>query len=73
MLTGRQMLIEITRIICKGNECLISFDLWRYNMDNICDYDEGYDRDDVYEIGWCYKCQCNPECPYKKRTMEERK
>lgn len=40
-------------------------------MDRICDYDEGYDREDAYEIGWCYKCQCNQECPYKKRIMKE--
>ena len=39
--------------------------------DIICDYDEGYDRFDAYEIGWCYRCKCNPECPMKKRTMKE--
>lgn len=40
-------------------------------MDKICDYDEGYDRVDAYEIGWCYKCKCNPECLYKKKTERE--
>ena len=27
-------------------------------MDEICDCDEGYDRDDAYEFGWCYECKC---------------
>lgn len=40
-------------------------------MDRICDYDEGYDRIDAYEIGWCYKCQCNPSCPYKKKVVKD--
>lgn len=40
-------------------------------MDRICDYDEGYDRADAYEIGWCYKCKCNPNCPYKKKTEKD--
>lgn len=38
----------------------------------ICDYDEGYDRADAYEIGWCYKCKANPKCPYKKKALKER-
>lgn len=29
-------------------------------MDRICDYDEGYERRDAYDIGWCYECKCNP-------------
>lgn len=37
----------------------------------ICDYDEGYDRVDAYEIGWCAKCNCNPECPYKKKVEKQ--
>lgn len=40
-------------------------------MDRICDYDEGYFRVDAYEIGWCYKCRANPNCPYKKKAMKE--
>jgi hypothetical protein len=42
-------------------------------MDRICDYDEGYDRISAYEIGWCYKCKCNPNCPYKKKVEKERR
>jgi hypothetical protein len=44
-----------------------------FKMDRICDYDEGYDRVSAYEIGWCYKCKCNPHCPYKKKTEKDRK
>ena len=40
-------------------------------MDRICDYDEGYDRESAYDIGWCYKCKCNPSCLYKKKTNKE--
>lgn len=40
-------------------------------MDTICDYDEGYDRVDAYEIGWCCGCKCNPKCPYKKKAEED--
>lgn len=40
-------------------------------MNKICDYDEGYDRDDAYEIGWCYECKCNYECPMKKKVLLE--
>ena len=29
-------------------------------VDRICDYDEGYDRADAYEIGWCLRCRVNP-------------
>ena len=42
-------------------------------MDRICDYDEGYTRADAYEIGWCYKCKCNPKCPYKKKLNSVKK
>lgn len=31
-------------------------------MDNICDYDEAYTRDDAEEIGWCSKCKIE-NCP----------
>lgn len=40
-------------------------------MDNICDYDEGYNRSDAYEIGWCYECRCNPKCPYKRKSIQD--
>ena len=40
-------------------------------MDNICDYDEGYTRWDAYDIGWCAKCKCNPNCPMKKKVERE--
>ena len=40
-------------------------------MNKICDYDEGYDIDDAYEIGWCYECNCNSECPYKKKATQD--
>lgn len=43
-----------------------------FNTDNICDYDEGYTRADAYEIGWCHKCNCNPNCPYKKKTKSKK-
>ena len=39
--------------------------------DNICDYDEGYTRWDAYDIGWCMKCKCNPNCPMKKKVERE--
>lgn len=42
------------------------------NASKICDYDEGYDRVDAYEIGWCYKCKANPKCRYKKKALKER-
>ena len=42
-------------------------------MDRICDYDEGYDRVSAYEIGWCYTCKCNPNCPYKKKAEKEKR
>ena len=41
-------------------------------MDNICDFDEAYSRSDAYAIGWCYKCKCNLNCPYKKKAEMER-
>lgn len=37
----------------------------------ICDYDEGYDRADAYEICWCYKCKANTKCPYKLKAIKE--
>ena len=40
-------------------------------MNEICDYDEGYDREDAYEIGWCYECKCNYECTMKRRVLLE--
>lgn len=40
-------------------------------MDNICDYDEGFDRLEAYEIGYCYKCKCNSECFYKKKSTQD--
>ena len=40
-------------------------------MNNICDYDEGYDRKDAYEIGWCQECKCNHECPMKRKVLLE--
>ena len=40
-------------------------------MDRICDYDEVYERRDAYDIGWCYECKCNSECPYKKKVIED--
>lgn len=43
------------------------------NMNNICDYDEGYERRDAYDIGWCHECKCNPKCPYKKKQNEYEK
>lgn len=42
-------------------------------VDRICDYDEGYTRADAYEIGWCYRCNCNPDCPYKRKTENDMK
>lgn len=41
------------------------------NIDRICDYDEGYNRSDAYEIGWCFKCRANPNCPYHKKAVRE--
>lgn len=40
-------------------------------VDRICDYDEGYDRADAYEIGWCLRCRANPKCPYRKKAVHE--
>ena len=40
-------------------------------MDRICDYDEGYDRYDAYEIGWCYKCKVNSKCPMKLKVIQD--
>ena len=45
--------------------------IWSDYMDNICDYDEGYNRSDAYEIGWCYECKCNYECPMKRKVLLE--
>lgn len=42
-------------------------------VDNICDFDEGYDRNEAYDIGWCYKCTCNPNCPYRQKAKKEMK
>ena len=39
--------------------------------DRICDYDEGYDRLDAFDIGWCLKCKANPSCPYHKEAVME--
>lgn len=36
-------------------------------MDHICDYDEGYSRVDASEIGFCGRCNVNPECPMKRK------
>lgn len=44
----------------------------RNEMDNICDYDEGYERRDAYDIGWCHECTCNHNCPYKKKTKKNK-
>lgn len=33
----------------------------------ICSYDEAYDIFDAYEIGWCYKCKCDKNCPMKNK------
>ena len=40
-------------------------------MDKICDYDEAYSRNEAYHIGWCNKCKCNKDCPYKKRCVDK--
>lgn len=32
----------------------------------LCWYDEAYDMDDAYEIGWCMKCTIK-ECPRNKK------
>ncbi len=29
---------------------------------DICTYDEGYTKDDALNIGWCGKCECDPDC-----------
>lgn len=40
-------------------------------MNKICKYDEGYRSMNAYEMGLCYKCECNPKCPYKKKAIED--
>lgn len=40
-------------------------------VNEICDYDEAYTKVDAYEIGWCHKCKCNPNCVYKKKIKKE--
>ena len=42
-------------------------------MNKLCDYDEGYYRPEAYEIGWCFKCKCNPNCYYKKKAEKDMK
>lgn len=41
-------------------------------MDKICNYDEGYYREEAYEIGWCSNCKANPKCPYKKKSKKDK-
>lgn len=36
-------------------------------MVRMCFYDEAYNIYDAYEIGWCARCECDPDCPMKKR------
>lgn len=38
----------------------------------MCRYDEGYDMQDAYEIGWCYKC-INDDCPMKIELEKKNK
>ena len=42
-------------------------------MNEICNYDEGYDRRDAYELGWCYECKCGKNCPGKRIAEQEKK
>lgn len=41
-------------------------------MGNICDFDEGYDRCDAYEFGWCLDCMVNTRCPYHIKAVKDR-
>lgn len=44
----------------------------RINMDNICDYDEGFTRREMYEeTGRCLRCMVNPKCPYHIKAVKE--
>lgn len=44
----------------------------RTNMDNICDYDEGFTRREMYEeTGRCLRCMVNPKCPYHIKAVKE--
>lgn len=38
----------------------------------MCTYDEAYDIHDAWEIGWCFSCKCNENCPMKKKVNKER-
>lgn len=41
-------------------------------MDNICDYDEGFTRREMYEeTGRCLRCMVNPKCPYHIKAVKE--
>lgn len=40
-------------------------------MVQMCSYDEAYDIYDAYEIDWCTKCKCDPNCPMKKKKETE--
>ena len=42
-------------------------------MTKICFYDEAYDIYDASEIGWCYKCNCNKNCPMKKKIKNKKR
>ena len=39
----------------------------------LCSYDEAYDIYDAYDIGWCEKCDCDPNCPMKKEMIKNTK
>lgn len=40
-------------------------------MDNICDYDEAYSRDDAENIGWCSNCKIKSCVKNKYKTISK--
>ena len=41
-------------------------------MARICDYDEAFTRQEMYEeTGHCLKCKANPKCPMHIKAIEE--
>lgn len=41
-------------------------------MDKICDYDEAFTRQEMFEeTGFCLRCRANPKCPMHIRAIEE--
>lgn len=41
-------------------------------MDRICDYDEGFTKQEMFEeTGFCLKCKANSKCPMHIRAIEE--